>query len=85
MARPYREAPPPLEGNDLIITLTGTIAWAIALIVLLAARNQIPESSRWWIWTCAAGVGLGGFGLAYVPHLKRSRERAAARRSKSRT
>jgi hypothetical protein len=76
-----REAPPPLEGNDLVITLTGTIAWAVALIVLVLLRHQIPAGSRWWIWTCAAGVGFGLFGLAYVPHLKRSRARAVARRA----
>jgi hypothetical protein len=81
MARPYREVPPPLEGNDRVITLTITVAWAVAFFVLVALRHQLPEHSRWWIWTCAAGVGLGLFGLAYVPHLKRSRERAAAHRS----
>jgi len=83
MARPYREAPPPLEGNERIITLTGMAVWAVALIVLVILRDQIPPSSRWWIWTCAVGVGLGAFALFYVPHLKRSRERAAARRSRA--
>jgi Protein of unknown function (DUF2530) len=78
-----REAPPPLEGNDLVITLTGTIAWAVALIVLILLRHQLPASSHWWIWTCTAGVGFGLFGLIYVPHLKRSRARAAARRAAS--
>ncbi|HUJ06374.1 MAG TPA: DUF2530 domain-containing protein [Streptosporangiaceae bacterium] len=81
MPRPYREVPPPLEGNDLIITAAGTIAWAIALVVLLVLRHQIPASSRWWIWTCAVGLGLGLFGLVYVPRLKRSRARAAAKRA----
>ena len=76
-----REAPPPLEGNDLVITSAGTIAWAVALVVLIALRDDIPAASRWWIWTCAAGVGFGLFGLVYVPHLKRSRARAAARRA----
>jgi type VI protein secretion system component VasK len=76
-----REAPPPLEGNDLVITLTGTIAWAIALVVLLVLRHQLASGRQWWIWTCVAGVGFGLFGLIYVPHLKRSRARAAARRA----
>ncbi len=81
MPRPYREVPPPLEGNDQVITAAGTIAWAIALVVLLVLRHRIPASSHWWIWTCAVGLGLGLFGLIYVPRLKRSRARAAARRS----
>ena len=83
-AQPLREAPPPLEGNDLIITVTGTAAWAVALIVLVLLRDQIPAASRWWIWTCVAGVGFGLFGLVYVPHLKRSRARTAARRTAAR-
>ncbi len=78
-----REAPPPLEGNDLIIGLTGTIAWAVALIVLVVVRGDLPTASRWWIWTCAAGVGFGLFGLIYVPRLKRSRAKAAARRAET--
>lgn len=80
MARPYREAPPPLEGNDQFIAAVGTVAWAIALVVVLALRDNIPQDGRWWIWTCVVGFGLGLFGLAYIPYLKRSRNRAAARR-----
>lgn len=80
MAKPYREAPAPLEGNDQLIAAVGTIAWAIALVVVLVLRDHIPHHGRWWIWTCAVGFGLGLFGLAYIPYLKRSRARAAARR-----
>jgi H+/Cl- antiporter ClcA len=78
--RPYREVPPPLEGNDFVITLTGTIAWAVALIVVIAVRHSLPPGSHWWIWTCVTGFGLGLFGLVYVPWLKRSRTKAATRR-----
>jgi Protein of unknown function (DUF2530) len=81
MAKPSREVPPALEGNDQLITAAGTAAWAVALIVLVIMRHDIPASSHWWIWTCAVGVGLGVFGLAYIPRMKRSRARAAARRS----
>jgi hypothetical protein len=79
--RELRETPPPLEGNDFIITSAGTIAWAVALVVLLLLRDKLPVASRWWIWTCVAGVGFGLFGLVYVPYLKRSRARTAARRA----
>ncbi len=81
MSRPERPVPPPLEGNDQLITAVITAAWAVALIVLLAVRTQLPAADRWWIWVAAFGTFLGLFGLAYVPYLKRSRERAAQRRS----
>ena len=57
-----------------------TAAWAVALVVLLALWEQIPAGQRWWIWTCAAGLAMGLFGLWYVPRMKRARARAAARR-----
>ncbi len=78
-----RPGPEPLEANDQLVTAVITAGWAIALIVLLAVRTEIPASDRWWIWTCVTGLGLGIFGLLYVPILKRSRERAAARRAGS--
>jgi hypothetical protein len=75
------EQPPPLEANDQQVTAVFTAAWAIALIVLLIVRDSIPAGSRWWIWTCATGLGMGLFGLWYVPRLKSSRARSAARRA----
>jgi hypothetical protein len=55
-----------------------TIAWAVALVVLLLVG--LPARDGWWIWTCVVGLALGLFGLWYVPFLKRGRARAAARR-----
>jgi H+/Cl- antiporter ClcA len=76
-----RPAPPPLEANDQLVAVVVSAGWAIALITLLAVRAHIPASDRWWIWTCVTGLGLGLFGMAYVPYLKRARARAARRRS----
>jgi hypothetical protein len=76
-----RPTPAPLEANDQLVTRVITAGWAVALIILLAVRTDIPAAERWWIWTCVTGLGLGVFGLLYVPHLKRSRERAARRRA----
>jgi len=76
-------APEPLEGNDQLVTAVITAGWAVALIVLLLVRSDIPAHDRWWIWTCVTGLGLGVFGLLYVPRLKRSRERAARRRAEA--
>jgi Protein of unknown function (DUF2530) len=78
-----RPTPAPLEANDQLVTAVITAGWAIALIVLLAVRTDIPAADRWWIWTCVTGLGLGVFGLLYVPQLKRSRERAARRRAEA--
>jgi hypothetical protein len=73
--------PPPLEANDQQVTAVFTAAWAIAFVVLLIVRDSLPAGSRWWVWTCATGLGMGLFGLWYVPRLKGSRARATARRA----
>ena len=83
MSRTLRPPPPPLEANDVLVTATGTAAWAVALVVLLILRDQIPPSERWWIWVCATGVAMGLFALWYVPRMKRARARSAARRAQA--
>lgn len=78
------EPPPPLEGNERVVTGTITAGWALALIVLVVVRGSLAADARWWVWTCAAGFAMGLFGLWYVPRLQRSRARAAARRADGR-
>jgi hypothetical protein len=75
-----RPAPPPLEGDDRLITLIITGGWAIALIVMLIVRDSLAPADRWWIWVPVAGFVTGLFVLAYVPYVKRARARAAERR-----
>jgi hypothetical protein len=75
-----RPPPPPLEGDDRVITGVITAGFAVALVVLLIVRDSLPHPDRWWVWVAAFGTFMGLFGLAYVPHLKRSRARAAERR-----
>jgi len=65
------------------VTGTITAGWALALIVLVIVRGQLPADARWWLWTCAAGFAMGLFGLWYVPKLQRSRARAATRRAEA--
>jgi hypothetical protein len=74
-ARPV--PPPPREANDRLVTGVVTAGWAVALVVLAIARDALPPDSRWWVWTCAAGFGMGLFGLWYVPMLNRRRARVA--------
>jgi hypothetical protein len=80
VSRPERPVPPPLEGNDRLITSVITAGFLVALIVLLIIRGSLPAADRWWIWVAGFGTVLGFFGLAYVPRLKRARERTAERR-----
>jgi uncharacterized membrane protein len=83
VSRTLHPAPPALEANDELVTAIITAAWAVALVVLLVLRNQIPPSERWWIWVCVAGVAMGLFALWYVPRMKRARARSAARRAQA--
>jgi hypothetical protein len=78
---PERPAPPPLEGDDRLITSVITAGWIVALIVLAILRPQLAAQDRWWVWVAAFGTFLGLFGLWYVPRLQRSRARAAERRA----
>lgn len=83
MTRERRPAPPPLEAKDEFVTAVITVGWAVALVILLILRSQIPAGERWWVWTCAVGLAMGLFGLWYVPRLKRSRSRQAERRAQA--
>ena len=76
-----RPAPPPKEADDRQVTAVITAGWAIAFAVVLAVRRSLPVGASWWVWTCAFGLGMGLFGLWYVPFLKRHRARLAARRA----
>jgi hypothetical protein len=80
VSTPQRPAPPPLEGDDRLITGVLTAAWAVALVVLLLVRGRLAPADQWWIWVPVGGVCMGVFGLVYVPYLKKSRARAARRR-----
>ena len=84
MAPTRRTPPPPLEGNERLITAVITAGWAVALVVLLIVRSSLPAGERWWVWTCVAGLVFGGFGLWYVPHLQRRRTVTAERRAAAR-
>jgi hypothetical protein len=84
MARRSLPIPPPLEGNDQLITAVITGGWVIALIVILIVRGHLAPGERWWTWVAVTGTGIGLFGLAFVPWLKRSRRRTAERRAEIR-
>ncbi|GAA3201867.1 DUF2530 domain-containing protein [Actinocorallia longicatena] len=82
MARPRQPEPEPLKTNDVLIAVAGTLAWAMALVVLLVIG--LPEDERWWYWVCGAGVVIGLFASWYTPRLTRSRAADEARRAADR-
>ena len=80
MGRQLRPVPPPLEGDDRLITAVITAGFLVALVVLLIVRSELPPVDRWWVWVAALGTAMGLFGFVYVPYFKRRRTAAAQRR-----
>lgn len=60
-----RPDPPPLETDDVRIVGVGTALWALALVVLVAARLGGADVRGWWLAMCAAGAALGLLGVRY--------------------
>lgn len=79
MRKPRQPDPEVHESDYRVPAALGTVAWAIALIVLLFMGDALPATERWWIWVCATGTGLGVFGFLYIPRLLRKRSEAAER------
>jgi hypothetical protein len=48
----------PLDVDGVRVIALGTIAWLVALIVLL-----IVDRHSEWVWICVAGLGLGLVGI----------------------
>jgi H+/Cl- antiporter ClcA len=77
VSRKQRPEPPQLQTNDVLIAMVGSVAWAVALLVLLIIG--LPGPDRWWLWVCVVGIGIGLFAAWYVPRLHRSRSALEAR------
>jgi hypothetical protein len=71
-----------MQTNDVRIAAAGTVAWAIALVVLLIVG--LPSDDRWWLWVCVAGIGIGLFAVWYVPRLQSGRARQEEARAAQR-
>ncbi|GAB2834620.1 DUF2530 domain-containing protein [Streptomyces daliensis] len=62
-----REAPEPLEGNVVATVTVGTVLWFLLFLGQLPFYGWYADHGHtWWIWTCAAGAGLGCVGIWYV-------------------
>ncbi|WP_239455482.1 DUF2530 domain-containing protein [Nocardioides gilvus] len=63
----------PFDVDGVRAVGIGTVMWGVAFVALLPFYGSLNESGRvWWLWTCAAGVSLGLFGLEYC---RRRRDR----------
>lgn len=65
----------PLDEDGVGAVALGTVAWTVALVVLLLLRDQLASAgAQWWIWVALTGALLGLPGLWYT-----MRRRAAYR------
>ncbi|RBY83403.1 DUF2530 domain-containing protein [Blastococcus sp. TF02A-30] len=63
MARPTKQAPPPLRVDTARVVLAGIALWAVALVVVLLLGDRVD---RLWTWTCLAAIGLALLGLGIM-------------------
>ena len=65
--------PPPLQTDDVRAVGIGTVAWLVALLVLLPFTGRLREDGHGWVViTCLYGVGLGLLGLRTVHRRRRT-------------
>jgi hypothetical protein len=56
----------PLEVNGITAVTLGTVAWVIALGILVFSRNWLDQTGRsHWIWISVSGIILGLLGYRY--------------------
>lgn len=67
----------PLDVDGVRTIGWTSVLWALAFVLLLPFYGSLKEAGNlWWLWTCAAGFGLGMFGVEYC---RRRRARRQAR------
>ena len=81
MPKPRQPDPEVHESDYRVPAAIGTVAWAIALVVLLVVGDGLPASEQWWIGVCVTGIALGVFGFLFIPYLFRKRDEAGERAS----
>ncbi|PIE26884.1 MAG: DUF2530 domain-containing protein [Micrococcales bacterium] len=68
-SRPPRVPPPvePVTTDDRLAVLSGMGLWALALVIAVLRRDALAGQGRsWWLWACAAGIGLGVAAVIYL-------------------
>lgn len=65
----------PLDVDGVRTLAVGTALWGVAFLMLLPFYGELRDSERlWWLWTCAAGFGLGLVGWDYCRRRKNARQ-----------
>lgn len=64
--RPSSEELQPLALSTRHVIIGGTVAWLVALALILVVPALHQGDRHWWPWTCVAGIALGGLGYSYV-------------------
>ena len=70
----------PVDADGVQALTLGTIAWAVAgIVLLLFFRPQLAaHDASWWLWVCLVGALLGLVALPYVLRRRAVYQRAAA-------
>ena len=64
----------PLDVDGVRTLMIGTLVWFVLFLGLLPFRGSLEASGHgWWIWTCAAGTGLGLWGWDHCRRRARKR------------
>lgn len=59
--------PKPIETNAGLAVLLGTLAWFLALVLILILNQGFNQAlPNWWALTCIFGIALGVFGYFKV-------------------
>ncbi|TDV41823.1 DUF2530 domain-containing protein [Actinophytocola oryzae] len=75
-----QKSPPPLPERLLALSplvYVGTGLWLLALCVLAVGRYGFDAFPPIWLWTAAAGTGLGMIGLPIMAWQRRASRRGA--------
>ena len=69
----------PLDVDGVRTVQVGTAIWAVAFLLLLPFYGRLSENGTlWWLWTCAAGFGLGCLGWDHCRRRRNARRKLAA-------
>jgi len=64
----------PLDVDGVRTTEIGTALWLVTFLALLPFYGRLEEDGHlWWLWTCLAGFGLGGFGMEFCRRRRKAR------------
>ena len=70
----------PLDVTGVRTVGVGTLLFLLAGLGLLLFYDWLEENDRvWWLWTCAAGFGLGLFGFDHCRRRARHHTSSADR------